>query len=112
MGIDIGAAHWSYTGFNRFRERLAEADQIFLNGMEGFVENGMTWEGIKSPLVPLLFHSDCDGELTPKECQKVVPRLREIISTWPDVDYDRINGELLATAMEQSVASHRPLRFS
>ena len=110
MGLDIspGDASWSYHGFGRFRERLAKAEGLVLSDMEGFggtAEEGRQkpWDGVDSPLVPLLNHSDCDGYLHGYECEQVIPRLREIVSQWPESDYDRRNAEALIEGMEHCV---------
>lgn len=107
MGLDFSwpnrtwqnAPKWSYGGFNRFRERLA--------GEAGFQLQDF-WKGEARPLAvrddpiePLLNHSDCDGSLTPSQCRRVAPRLRELIASWSDDDYDKQMGLLLASAMEE-----------
>lgn len=113
MGLDFrgSRAHWSYSGFHRFRERIADQLGFDLNSMEGF-GGGKKWSSIKDPIVPLLSHSDCDGEMTPQECKAVYPRLREIISEWPADDYDRIHAELLADGMENCAIEETPLIFT
>jgi hypothetical protein len=114
MGLDIspGGAQWSYSGFMAFRERLAAEEEFNLLDMEGFCRHHpgtpwrsdtarrdarpIPWTEVKSPLVPLLSHSDCDGVLLPYECEKMLPRLREIRAAWstrtdgydPAKDYD------------------------
>lgn len=70
-------AQWSYTGFARFRERLAENEGFTLGEMQGF-HGDRSWDEIASPLKPLLNHSDCDGEMTSEEAAQVWPRLVEI----------------------------------
>ena len=72
----------------------------------------ISWESIKDDIKPLLTHSDCDGELTPEECAKVAPRLRELVSNWPDDDYDKINALRLAEGMDEAVKSGENLEFS
>ncbi len=106
MGLDIspGGARWSYSGFGRFRERLAEAEGITLQDMAGFggtAEEGRQkpWDNVNSPLVPLLNHSDCDGYLDSYECAEVVDRLAEIVAEWPENDYDRRSAEALISGM-------------
>lgn len=109
-------ASWSYGGFNRFRVRLAESIGFVLDNLEGFNQTGkniVKWDTMKDGIKPLLNHSDCDGELTPKECAKVAQRLREIVSAWTSVEdeYDKRNGLLLADMMDECVAKKVPLIF-
>ena len=65
---------WSYGGFSRFRERLAEAESFRLSDMKGF-GGKRQWDTVTTTLAPLLDHSDCDGEMAPDECRQVWPRL-------------------------------------
>ena len=113
MGLDVGGAHWAYSGFIRFRERLAAAIGIVsLRDMEGFGGEGRrSWEPFDDPIVPLLDHSDCEGELAPEVCRTVAPRLKEIVSVWPKDDYDRVQAVILVGAMKRAARTARPLRF-
>lgn len=91
--------HWSYSGFHRFRASLAELCGIELDKMGGF-GGSRAWPSVESePLVPLLNHSDCDGELSAEECRVVAPRLRELLPKLSN-DYDRVHGERLAALMD------------
>jgi hypothetical protein len=112
MGIDFSHcdAHWAYSGFHRFRCRLAE--QV---GLKDYHEIRSTddprFEKIENdPIVHLLAHSDCDGELTPDECRVVAPRLRELVSGWGD-DFDRSKALELADGMEEAAKANEPLEF-
>ena len=116
MGLDfVGSdAHWSYSGFMKFRRRLASEIGINLDEMQGFIEvyeNGISRSTIDDDIVPLLNHSDCDGELSAEECETIEPRLRELIAEWDDKEYDKINGILLADGMDRCVSQNVPLRF-
>lgn len=118
MGIDFShtEAHWSYTGFSRFRDALAAHEGIDLDRMDGFRRHGddrprISWTTISSPLVPLLNHSDCDGELTPQECRQVAPRLREVVAEIWTTGYDRDTGLALADGMDAAAAAEEPLEF-
>lgn len=77
-------AHWPYSGFGAFREKLAIHEGFFLDDMAGFTEDGRSWDLVTTPLKPLLDHSDCDGEMTPDEAAQVWPRLAEIAEEWKD----------------------------
>lgn len=124
--------HWSYSGFHSFRKLLAKSIGVDLEQMEGFSEwnredltvkskGTIPWSTVNDPLVPLLHHSDCDGELSPSECAKIAPRLREVCSAWVVnrvtennkwIDsYDQENGLLLADAMDLAAKTNKPLVF-
>lgn len=150
MGLDFSHcdAHWGYSGFMRFRTRLAAEAGIALHCMEGFavsyigafigtkqsfcktvdvydssIESNkhpagyigsqpvISWDKVKDDIVPLLNHSDCDGILTPDECRKVAPRLRELVANWLDDDRDKINALLLAEGMEKAASKNENLEF-
>ncbi|MFD4901832.1 hypothetical protein [Streptomyces sp. NPDC058411] len=68
---------WSYTGFNMFREWLAEAEGFTLAEMNGFGGNRM-WGSVATTLTPLLDHPDDEGSLTPAQCAAMLPRLEAI----------------------------------
>lgn len=93
---------FAYSGFARFRERLAEsALGIDLSSMEGFGGEGLWVQFDGDPLVNLLNHSDCDGDLEDIECEGLASRIRETIRLWDTDDYDRLRGEELAEMIDQ-----------
>lgn len=112
MGIDFShsEAHWAYSGFSRFRNRLAQEIGIDLGMMDGF-GGDIPFDSIKDPIEPLLNHSDCDGGLTPSDCAKVAPRLRELVKGWPDDDRDKRNALLLAEGMEEAIYEDEIFEF-
>lgn len=82
MGLDTthGAWHGPYSSFGRFRDKLAEMRGFRLRDMIGFGGRAeWTDEQKNDPLYPLLNHSDCDGELSPKECANVALGLSQIL---------------------------------
>ena len=114
MGIDFSHcdAYWAYSGFHRFRVRLAKEVGIDLNEMRGFGGAQLKWANPKDdPIIHLLDHSDCDGHLSPGRCKKIAPRLRELVAKWDDEDYDKIQALKLATGMEEAAKGRRNLRF-
>ena len=128
MGIDFShnrpeghhCPHWSYGGFNRFRNALAAAEGFDLDRMQGFSSGDYfgndhtpgtrSWDEITTDLKPLLNHSDCDGELTPEECKQVYPRLREVVGELDD-HYDRDAAPMLAECMLICAAQDEKLVF-
>ncbi|MFJ2195316.1 hypothetical protein [Streptomyces violaceusniger] len=70
---------WSYTGFNKFREWLAQAEGFALAAMHGF-DGDRPWSSVSTTLAPLLDHPDDDApDLTPAQCTAMLPRLEAII---------------------------------
>lgn len=109
---------WSYGGFGRFREKIADSIGIKLSDMQGF--GGETpWKNPKEdPIIYLLDHSDCDGILTLYQMESLIPRLREIIDSWEftekqneDLGYDFRMGKNLIEAMEECVRESADLIF-
>jgi hypothetical protein len=113
MGLDFSHcdARWAYSGFKRFRNRIAE--QI------GFTEYDLItatddprFENIKKdPIRYLLAHSDCDGHIPPGQAKKLAPRLRELVATWKDDDYDKKQALELADGLEIAASNGESLRF-
>jgi hypothetical protein len=110
MGVAIGRACWSYPGFGVFRRELAALEGISLDAMAGYGIEGIPWDTVENPLVPLLNHSDCTGRLSPEECAEVYPRLEMLIPQLSD-QYDRDNATLLVAAMKQAIEDDEPLGF-
>ena len=118
MGLDFSHtdAHWAYSGFMRFRTRIAATLGINLESMEGFArdlrpnQSPVPWDTVDDDIKILLYHSDCDGDLSPDECRKIAPRLREIVSPWPD-DHDKQQALLLADGMDRAAKKKEALRF-
>lgn len=116
MGLDFspGCASWSYSGFHRFRTRLAAEIGVYLDEMEGF-GGGKSWDDIHDAIVPLLAHSDCDGHLSPKVCATVAPRLQELVANWDDDDpeywYDKKQALGLADGMLECAKKNQRLVF-
>ncbi len=112
MGIDFShcEASWAYSGFHRFRTRLAA--QVGLLRFDEIQDtNDKRFEIIKNdPIRFLLQHSDCDGDIPPNECKQLAPRLKEMIQSWPD-DYDKKQGLELVTGLELAAKKKQKLKF-
>jgi hypothetical protein len=113
MGIDFSHcdAHWAYSGFDRFRTRLAAQIGIDLDKMEGF-GGRQSWLHIVDPIKGLLDHSDCDGELTAEQCRTIAPRLRELVAGWQEEDRDKQMALELAKGLEAAASSDESLQFT
>jgi hypothetical protein len=121
MGLDFSHcdAHWAYSGFMRFRKRVAARIGIGLMKMDGFQGmlpskeyecfGAMAWEFAPYPEIhSFLYHSDCDGYLTPEECEQIEPLLRRIVETFPDTeeyrwDTDKKMGLELCDGMRRAI---------
>jgi hypothetical protein len=112
MGLDFNGAeaHWSYSGFSAFRRKLAKEIGINLDSMQGF-GGDLSWKNIQDPICILLNHSDCDGTISHTLCKKVAPRLRRLIESWDDTDYDKQQALLLAKGMEECANWKKTLEF-
>lgn len=115
MGLDFSHADtsWAYGSFYVFRINLANEIGMDLQEMEGFKKGckGLSWDGFNDDIIPLLNHSDCDGELTVEECKKVAPRLRELVANWDDTDFHKSRALKLADGMDLAVKANEPLVF-
>lgn len=112
MGLDFshGNAHWSYSGFNNFRRRLAAQIGLDLNDMIGF-GGWRTWDDINDKIKPFLTHSDCDGSLTIKQMKVIIPRLKELTKEWAEDDYDKQNCNDLIKGMQKAIKENKKLQF-
>jgi hypothetical protein len=73
---------WSYTGFNAFRCRLAQAEGFVLDEMQGF-GGERPWSNVSTVLEPFLDRpDDGGGELSTADCTAILPRLEAITSEW------------------------------
>ena len=79
MGLDTTHDCWHgpYSMFSAWRTELAAAIGLSLNQMDGF-GGDREWPD-DEPLVLLLEHSDCDGEIAADKTELIADRLAEII---------------------------------
>ena len=115
MGIDFShcEVRWGYIGFHHFRKKLASVIGIELDLMPGFdSDSKLEWpDPEEEPLVYLLNHSDCDGDLTPEQCAVVAPRLKELVKQFPNDDSDREKGLDLSEGMALAAESGELFEF-
>lgn len=118
-------ARWSYGGFHAFRNKLAKSIGIDLEEMDGHLKKHPTdmgyykpgnksWKEVKSSIKDLLNHSDCQGNLTPEQCNIIFPTLRQILNLWETTvenQYDIEQGNYLADAMEYCALNNKDLNF-
>lgn len=115
MGLDFNhsEAHWSYSGFNRFRRRLAKLDGYDLEKLWSDEDNGIDHTDL--PMYDFYFHSDCDGNLTPEQMKRMLPRFRELIQMMEDEniedDWDVESATMLANDMEDCIDEGLTMEF-
>lgn len=87
MGLDTthGCWHGSYGSFHGFRTRIAKEIGEDLNSFYGFGGDKPFYE-VSHPIVPLLDHSDCEGELSVEECESIVEGINMILQDLPESD--------------------------
>lgn len=106
---------WSYHGFAQFREEIAR-DGLGIPHLRAFYaaaqEDPELWERFgNDPLVYLINHSDCDGDLTEWECEGLGPRLRTTVANRADDDHIKERALALAEAAEAVVERGGRLEF-
>jgi hypothetical protein len=82
MGLTIshGCFEGPYSTFNDFRYALAEQIGISLDDYAGYRGAGVKdLSAISHDIMPLLNHSDCDGELSVEESKRVAAGLLSIM---------------------------------
>jgi len=92
MGLDTthGAWNGAYSSFMTWRRNICRLAGLGnLDAHEGF-GGSIAWDE-NHPLTPLLFHSDCDGELTPIECKRIADALTELL---PLMDGENLGGHI------------------
>ncbi len=85
MGLDTthNAWHGPYSKFNRFRYSLANQIKINLYNYDGYGESGeKELNSIDHDIMPLLMHSDCDGEFSIEECKRITNGLNQILDNF------------------------------
>lgn len=119
MGLEFSHtdAYFSFRTFHMFRQRIARMAGINLDEMEGYSDPGKPWSDVDDPLVPLLHRSDCDGEISPADCERLAPRLLQLLDAWQESDgdalyaYAQLNGRKLVRGMENCIAMDHSLQF-
>jgi hypothetical protein len=87
MGLDTTHDCWhgAYSAFHRWRAKICEvAGYGKLGDYEGFRDDVSGDHGSKpwpkgDPLVVLLSHSDCDGEIGTKDCAPLADALEQLL---------------------------------
>jgi len=112
VGLDTtyGCFSGSYASFMRFRTKLCEvAGYGQLNRRVGYggFENGaefsghIPWPDNNDALIVLLDHSDCDGEISHKDCKPLADRLVDLLPAMANA------GDYYAVTTKQFIAGLR-----
>lgn len=138
MGLDTTHGCWSgaYSSFNRWRKELAHAAGLPpLEFMEGYAAlnplvkllydkglishvSGMDlsgqlpihWSCLKEdPLIELLDHSDCDGNIPWKHCIALSDRLMELAPEMPEEWRERT--EIFSDGLIDAAKQHKDVEF-
>lgn len=71
---------WSYGGFNRFRTRLCDLAGLGRLDAYQWFGGDKPWPEAKAEaLVPLLAHSDCDGDIQPEHLAALAVRIEGLL---------------------------------
>lgn len=84
MGLDTShdAFHGPYSAFMQLRIWIADKCGIDLIKMEGFGgEAPISWDTVNDDISILLYHSDCDGDISPQDCGKLAARLKTLLAS-------------------------------
>ncbi len=120
MGLDTTHECWhgAYSAFGRWRTKLCEvAGYGNIEEREGF--GGTTPWPEDDPLVTLLYHSDCDGDIPWEQCAPIADRLTSLLPAlkvagdggghvgyYSDTTQRFIDGLRLAAARKENVEFH------
>lgn len=85
MGLLVTHGCWegAYSSFHHFRAALVEAagGSVCPSRIGGYVLDGISQD---DPLMVLVTHSDCDGEISVEQGARLAPRLRELADLIPE----------------------------
>ena len=115
MGLDFshGDAHWAYTGFMRFRQRLVSEAVGRMVDLRALYESGEYMKMLeKDDILPFINHSDCDGHLTKREIKSVIPRLEELTKKWDKDDFDKQQCLKLIDGMKECLLTGKKFKFT
>jgi hypothetical protein len=126
MGLDFPQLDLScsYGSFAYFREMLAKEMGwnnygLFCPGYVWTQDKDKLDEFRNDPMFVFMMHSDCEGEISAKDCGAIAPRMRELIKNWHDDakdEYTREGGwkifaNTLADGMEELARKNKALIF-
>lgn len=114
MGLDFShcEAHWSYSGFNLFRRKIASIVMETENMIDNLYDDRLIFKYLSAePIYPFINHSDCDGVLTPTELEQIIPQLEDAVNKLEDEDGDKYRGLELIKGMKEALKNNNNLEF-
>lgn len=111
MGLDTthDAFHGSYGSFDKMRYWLASQINIDLDEYYGYGPGEKKIESIQHEIMPLLNHSDCDGQLSPDECKKIASGIKKILDEVPYDDSPYSNYQMSLRFMHGCLAASKKI---
>lgn len=115
MGLDFrdSSISFSYGSFMRFRQKLANLDN--LGDLHMYKGYGGNMEMPDIPMRDFYLHSDSDGELTPEQLKVIYPRFRELIDMMKQDSHVDVyvvdKGNDLVNFIAELIANDEPLIF-
>jgi hypothetical protein len=111
MGLDTSHDCWHgpYSSFNQFRHALASCIGIDLKEYRGYGGNYATKDlaSIEHGIMPLLNHSDCDGELSVEESKSIAEGLTQILESMGDSDEYEIDKKYEVWRFKEKIEQFR-----
>jgi hypothetical protein len=105
-----------YHGINTYQEECGHGSGRFMDNLDKQLP--IKWECLKpSDLYELLYHSDCDGEISPERCGPIADALNDLIPLLPDEDAGghignwRQKTKLFVSGLRASAKQGKPLKF-
>jgi hypothetical protein len=115
MGLDLRVKNYrtdhtkigSYIGFNDFRRAWAEHLGFNLSEMEGL---GGSKKWTNEPLQSFFNHSDCDGEISPEDCKKILAQAEKDLPLLTD-EQSQYSMPILIRFCKAAIKNNKPLEF-
>jgi hypothetical protein len=115
MGLDttFDCWHGPYSSFNRFRRTICKAAGMGdLDSYKGF-GGDKEWPE-NEPITILLDHSDCDGEITAKDCAPLADAMEELLPELDDSDpclSDAKQAKQFIKGLRKAAKAKKPVEF-
>jgi hypothetical protein len=111
MGLDTSHNCWHgpYSSFNEFRRALAACIGIDLSEYMGYGNESATKDlsSIEHGIMPLLNHSDCEGELSVEESRSISEGLSPILNSLSQYSTEEIDRKYKAWRFKERIEKFR-----